>query len=831
MKIESLTIQGFRGFNEKQTIEFHEHLTLIYAPNSYGKTSISEALEWLLYGVTSKVEKADSKDEYKGSYRNRHLPDTLTPFVKVRLIEKGNKVTLTGELRDDDVIRKLVGESAPLVDVKEWPVAQNLSSVPHPFILQHAIKYLLLTKPNDRFQGFARLLGLESLDEIHRNIISLCTAPERQIPREVKELQSRIYSLETRLATRSSLPSLQKVLKRKTATITEIYDAIKTECREKLPIGTDDDAIFSQLRKIREEAVGEVFKGRITFTDYSSLEKQQNTEDEKFFLTCLPETFIKEYTDLIALANIDHVLKQARFFDLGVEFIQVSPNNCPFCDRPLDETLNQHIFTKHNSLVEQTKYGEGLDKQRMRVKDFFTILKNRLITCQNRHIAKGRPLLEITNSLEELKRILVPKHESYFQKLNAVLSELSSGRENLELSYQRAINCLDNIVSSVEKSTEDSVLMQTLGDFLLLYVSNVHAYIGIISEKAPIISDVDQVLQDELDILAGTEDISLLSDFIDQISAIKKKLKIETIIANLKELRRITDNYVANRMLSAISDELTSEVMEWYKQIKTKGDPDVHFDGFDLERTQKGEIKARRVRIKAKSYGEELVSAVSSLSESKLNALGLCISIATNLRGQSPFEFLIIDDPIQSLDTEHEAQFIQIIRALVEKRGKQVIVLSHNRPWLEQVCVGCRSLNGWFYEITGYTQKGPHISSVDWQKWQERLKVVNAILEDPAAGTIKLQQAEEEIRIVISELASELYKKKKGITKSPHSLNSTQVEKMLIECGVKTSLVNQIIQTFCTTDDSHHAPAGYSPNRERIRQYHSWTHELAKFLN
>lgn len=52
MKIKNLTIQGFRGFNKEQTIEFHKNLTLIYAPNSYGKTSISEAFEWLLYEIT-----------------------------------------------------------------------------------------------------------------------------------------------------------------------------------------------------------------------------------------------------------------------------------------------------------------------------------------------------------------------------------------------------------------------------------------------------------------------------------------------------------------------------------------------------------------------------------------------------------------------------------------------------------------------------------------------------------------------------------------------------------------------------------------------------------
>ena len=72
----------------------------------------------------------------------------------------------------------------------------------------------------------------------------------------------------------------------------------------------------------------------------------------------------------------------------------------------------------------------------------------------------------------------------------------------------------------------------------------------------------------------------------------------------MKDLRRIVDQYVANTMLQSISGELTSAAMDWYVQIRTTGDPDVHFDGFDMERTKQGDLKSRRVRLKAKSYGK-----------------------------------------------------------------------------------------------------------------------------------------------------------------------------------------------------------------------------------
>jgi len=111
------------------------------------------------------------------------------------------------------------------------------------------------------------------------------------------------------------------------------------------------------------------------------------------------------------------------------------------------------------------------------------------------------------------------------------------------------------------------------------------------------------------------------------------------------------------------------------------------------------------------------------------------------------------------------------------------------------------------------------------------LKEIDAIVKDSTAGSVKLKQAEEEIRNIIAELASELYLKKKRARKRPHNLNSTRVRKMLVECGVETGFVDRITQTFGTTDGAHHAPADYAAQRKTIRRYHTWVHELAQLLN
>jgi recombinational DNA repair ATPase RecF len=143
MRLKRLSVAGFRGFNSPRTIEFDHRLTLISAPNSHGKTSITEALEFLLYGETSKVANAHSKEEYKGSYRNRHFPKAKTPYIEAICTDShGTETTFRIELDSTDVRRFVDGRP-----VDSWPFEQGLVDAARPFVVQHDLKSLLLTAP------------------------------------------------------------------------------------------------------------------------------------------------------------------------------------------------------------------------------------------------------------------------------------------------------------------------------------------------------------------------------------------------------------------------------------------------------------------------------------------------------------------------------------------------------------------------------------------------------------------------------------------------------------------------------------------------------------
>lgn len=627
-----------------------------------------------------------------------------------------------------------------------------------------------------------------------------------------------------------TLEKIGKNLKKGLDGYIDTYQAVFSECERRIPPDTKDESIIPELMKIREEAITKIFKDKIELLEYSMEEIQANTKDEHFFLESIADPFIEKYTKLIALAALQHIFEHAQFLDLGIKILAKDPKKCPFCGQLIDKSITEHINSEHAKFMSEKTQVEALQKQRDEVNEILSTMKRCLVTYHTRHKVKCKKLLDLKADIDKLKAILVPKHQKHFDEVERVILLISSTKDSFESSYSKAFEAIEKVEASIIDSKEDSAHVKDLGKALAEYIACSRSYMKTITENASSMSEADKILEHELDILAGTEDITILIDLIDRSKDVEKCFQIKKVLESLKELRKIVDQFCTNEVLKAISGELTSKVMEWYSEIKTKGDPDVHFAGFDIERTKKGELKSRRVQIKAKSYDKELVSAVSSLSESKLNALGLCVSIATNLESETLFDFLVIDDPIQSWDEEHEIQFIEVIRKLIEY-GKQVILMSHNGRWIDRVRAGCRTLNGRYYEITGYTKAGPHITELPWAKWTERLKEVDAIISDLNATKVKLQQAEEEIRIVNAELTSELYFKIKGVRKKPHDLNQSEVRKILIKCGAESSLVDRITQTFETTDDAHHAGEDYSAHRQRIRKYHGWAHELAQLVD
>src|SRR5215210_6731496 len=70
--LQSLTVEAFRGFNQRATIDLSGSAVLLRGPNGSGKTSLFDAFQWLLLGDVDRLRdlREQQRDEYLvNSYR------------------------------------------------------------------------------------------------------------------------------------------------------------------------------------------------------------------------------------------------------------------------------------------------------------------------------------------------------------------------------------------------------------------------------------------------------------------------------------------------------------------------------------------------------------------------------------------------------------------------------------------------------------------------------------------------------------------------------------------------------------------------------------------
>lgn len=81
--------------------------------------------------------------------------------------------------------------------------------------------------------------------------------------------------------------------------------------------------------------------------------------------------------------------------------------------------------------------------------------------------------------------------------------------------------------------------------------------------------------------------------------------------------------------------------------------------------------------------GESGGTPGSMLSAGNLNTAALTLFIAMHLAVSNALPWLILDDPVQSMDDVHIAQFAALLRTLSKEHGRQIMIAVHDRQLFE----------------------------------------------------------------------------------------------------------------------------------------------------
>ncbi|CAK0769624.1 hypothetical protein CCP2SC5_490010 [Azospirillaceae bacterium] len=111
--LDNLSIQAFRGFDKPQILDFSAPLTLICAANGSGKTSLCEAIEWLLLGRVDRLGNNDLRCCLSPEERSTEVKSLL------RTMEGHVEILRTPE-------RVLIGDGQKKKTLKEMQLLDRL---------------------------------------------------------------------------------------------------------------------------------------------------------------------------------------------------------------------------------------------------------------------------------------------------------------------------------------------------------------------------------------------------------------------------------------------------------------------------------------------------------------------------------------------------------------------------------------------------------------------------------------------------------------------------------------------------------------------------------
>ena len=174
-RIKYITIKGVRAFGAtEQVLNVPGDLVVVWGPNSKGKTSLAEAVEFLLTGDIARRElMASSQDEFADALRNAHVQAGeevhVTAHIKgtdgVDHIVKRTLVSDYGKKQDCQSRLEIDGVKAGGDDLEKLGIVLLDAPLQAPVVAQHTLSYILSVRPQDRATYFQTLLDVTDPDD------------------------------------------------------------------------------------------------------------------------------------------------------------------------------------------------------------------------------------------------------------------------------------------------------------------------------------------------------------------------------------------------------------------------------------------------------------------------------------------------------------------------------------------------------------------------------------------------------------------------------------------------------------------------------------------
>jgi len=660
--IKSIQIKNFKGFgslNDRDNgvyIELDEKKNIFFGPNGAGKTSFCEAFEYYLTGDIKEAKRRGIKVKDYISREGKNGQISIK-FVNPEL----NNVKISDD--DKQFFQKC-------------------------FIEKNRIQEFALFGSKDTGvkdkDVIATLLGLNDLDNF---ISSFAKSTSFDFYKNNIEKQIELLNAENK--------SNKEMKTAYESDIENIYKRISNY------FGKNDEI---NLERIEEK-----------ISEYSSKVDSINKEIERLSNVNLPKidrTKIKndvlilkrklEKYNILQYNLVEQIinLNLDDFYNSLLKLKEISNDRCPACDTDL-RNVKVNPYEKASSEIKKL---EGLKKEKESFNKFEEEISEYWYNWS----------VELIKTYQEcLKRF----DELNFEQLNHAVDELRNVLEENK-NVKGKVKLVFQFMEYLDGNTE------IIFEFYKRYIGikrKIQSYEGKIIELKNSVNEIKSHLEElqkaktQIEtIKSGLKEINnRLNSYNENLDLLKRKKQAEDNYN--KFVKDVSNSYnifykdlinFRNKIEQEQIENIDHAVLSYYQAINRSDDPS------EFVTEIKFILKDGNYRINFRTADSSLERDVHAcLSEGHLRALGLSIMLAVAEKNNVPF--LIFDDVVNAIDSEHRANIIEMIFNNKFLKKTQMIITTHDRLFWERFCntyqrVSAKQRNGRFEisHILSYKNKG-----------------------------------------------------------------------------------------------------------------------------
>lgn len=654
-KVEKLTISGFRGIlTPPLALSFEKNWRttsmVIYGSNGTGKSSITDAWEWLQAG---KIRHLAREGAGERSYPHRDSGDGET-YVEIQF--SGSELEPVRLTFNRDSVRTpdTSGDVEQFRELLAYPCHIRFGDLTDFVYRTKAEKYDALAD----LMGFTPQVDLQKgLNRTLRKLGEELEAREREADRIGGELQEILEPDE--LHVESLIARINELLDR--------HELGPVDTRAKA------DAAYRLLR----ERVENDPRSR-ELSDLSEL--QRACED-----TAGPEGFWDAVSDYAEAAQefkqeeaeaIDFLLID--LYTTGHEVLEerrtrgAATDRCPLCGQKVkDDELLHHIEEELERLRALKDARDELDAKRRELAAMVTEIDERSSQLQSG--VSELSLAEEDWPADELVE-LAAKVDSEVSPIATILGELPEALTDEMLS---------GLADHQEAGQEAEAAFESARQDLV--------------ERS---NERQEELRDDDARSRLVNDHELLRDGLDRWKSWNAARKAHTRLVSVHDdLECVVASYVDDSIenveerFDAISDDLD----------RFFGILEEHTEGISGPRLKLLTDQDRAVMLQVEFRGEDIRPAYKYLSESQLNSFGLSVFLASAKRFNPNFPFLLLDDVINSFDAYKRPQVVRLLKEHFSDH--QLLILTHDPVWTKRLF---EAFPGWIRRrIVRFTATGP----------------------------------------------------------------------------------------------------------------------------